>query len=154
MVGHSNQTLFKPRPRHSKVTLTRLTITPLPSRILVRYALRISSRDGANWSEYFHFSTASDEPSRFSFIYLGDAQNQVRMHWSRVFREAFRERLRRPRITYRRSGGFNDSDVQWGDWHQDQTGLSEQFPLLRRRNHECRRIGEGPGGNVSGLQRR
>ena len=51
------------------------------------YAYRVG--DGVNWTEYYHFKTASDRPRPFSFIYFGDAQNEVRTHWSRVFREAF-----------------------------------------------------------------
>ena len=35
------------------------------------YAYRVG--DGSTWSEWFHFRTASTEPSAFSFIYLGDA---------------------------------------------------------------------------------
>ena len=41
------------------------------------YAYRVG--DGINWSEYFHFKTASSAPKPFSFIYFGDAQNDVRM---------------------------------------------------------------------------
>ena len=53
------------------------------------YAYRVG--DGVNWSEYYHFKTASLEAEPFSFIYFGDAQNEVKTHWSRVFREAFRD---------------------------------------------------------------
>ena len=110
------------------------------------YTYRVG--DGANWSEYFHFSTASDEPKPFSFIYLGDAQNQVRMHWSRVFREAFREA---PRAALALHAGdlvdFNDSDVQWGDWHQGPDWVNGTIPVIATPgNHEYRRIGEGPRG--------
>ena len=53
------------------------------------YAYRVG--DGVNWTEYYHFKTASSEAKPFSFIYFGDAQNDIRTHWSRVFREAFRD---------------------------------------------------------------
>ncbi len=53
------------------------------------YAYRVG--DGVNWTEYYHFKTASSSEDPFSFIYFGDAQNEVRTHWSRVFREAFRD---------------------------------------------------------------
>ena len=46
------------------------------------YAYRVG--DGVNWTEYYHFKTASSEEEPFSFIYFGDAQNEVRTHWSRV----------------------------------------------------------------------
>ena len=45
------------------------------------YAYRVG--DGENWTEYYHFKTASIEPKPFSFIYFGDAQNEVKTHWSR-----------------------------------------------------------------------
>lgn len=37
-----------------------------------KYAYRVG--DGRNFSEWFHFNTASDRPGSFSFIYFGDAQ--------------------------------------------------------------------------------
>ena len=40
------------------------------------YAYRVG--DGVNWTEYYHFKTASDKEEPFSFIYFGDAQNEVR----------------------------------------------------------------------------
>lgn len=54
-----------------------------------RYAYRVG--DGVNWSEWIQFSTASDKPEPFSFIYFGDAQNNLRAYWSRVVREAHRD---------------------------------------------------------------
>ncbi|MGH7574321.1 MAG: fibronectin type III domain-containing protein, partial [Longimicrobiales bacterium] len=39
------------------------------------YAYRVG--DGERWSEWFHFRTASQEPEPFSFIYFGDAQNDI-----------------------------------------------------------------------------
>ena len=53
------------------------------------YVYRVG--DGINFTEYYHFKTSSKMPKPFSFIYFGDAQNEVRTHWSRVFREAFRD---------------------------------------------------------------
>ncbi len=80
------------------------------------YAYRVG--DGVNWSEYFHFKTASSQSEPFSFIYFGDAQNDVRMHWSRVFREAFRDA---PRAAFTLHAGdlidVHSSDEEWGDWH-------------------------------------
>jgi hypothetical protein len=52
------------------------------------YAYRVG--DGLNWSEWFHFRTASPGPEPFSFLYFGDVQNRIRSHGSRVIREAFR----------------------------------------------------------------
>lgn len=55
-----------------------------PSR---KYAYRVGD-GGKNWSEWFHFKTASTQPEPFKFIYFGDAQNDIRSMWSRIIREA------------------------------------------------------------------
>lgn len=80
-----------------------------------KYAYRVG--DGTNWSEWFHFSTAaaSDEP--FSFIYFGDAQNDVRSLWSRVIREAYSDA---PKAAFLLHAGdlinSAESDGDWGEW--------------------------------------
>lgn len=51
-----------------------------------QYSYRVG--DGANWSEWYTFKTASDKPEPFKFIYFGDVQNGIKSHWSRVFRKA------------------------------------------------------------------
>ncbi|GAB2481831.1 purple acid phosphatase family protein [Algoriphagus taiwanensis] len=53
------------------------------------YAYRVG--DGERWSEWFQFRTASEDPDeKFSFLYVGDAQNYVLELWSRLVREGFR----------------------------------------------------------------
>jgi hypothetical protein len=42
------------------------------------------------WSEWNQFTTARKEPEPFKFVYLGDPQNDLREHVSRVFREAYK----------------------------------------------------------------
>ena len=54
------------------------------------YAYRVG--DGERWSEWFQFRTASDQANeKFSFLYVGDAQNYVLELWSRLIREGFRK---------------------------------------------------------------
>lgn len=54
------------------------------------YGYRVG--DGERWSEWFQFRTASDKPTdKFSFLYVGDAQNYVLELWSRLIREGFRK---------------------------------------------------------------
>ena len=54
------------------------------------YAYRVG--DGERWSEWFQFRTASQKASdRFSFLYVGDAQNYVLELWSRLIREGFKK---------------------------------------------------------------
>jgi 3',5'-cyclic AMP phosphodiesterase CpdA len=107
------------------------------------YAYRVG--DGVNFSEYYHFKTASNEPLPFSFIYFGDAQNEVRTHWSRVFREAFRDA---PRAAFTLHAGDlvdeNYSDAEWGDWHQGPDWVNGTIPVLATPgNHEYRYIQQG-----------
>jgi 3',5'-cyclic AMP phosphodiesterase CpdA len=45
--------------------------------------------DGENWSEWFQFTTSSNENKPFNFIYLGDFQNNIKEYCSRVIRQAY-----------------------------------------------------------------
>ncbi len=79
------------------------------------YAYRVGN--GKRWSEWFHFQTASRTPEPFSFIYFGDAQNDIKSLWSRVVREAFRDAPRARFLLH--AGDLVDnanSDKQWGEW--------------------------------------
>ena len=50
------------------------------------YAYRVG--DGKSWSEWNQFRTADTEPAPFRFLYLGDLQNGINMHGSRLLRAA------------------------------------------------------------------
>ena len=107
------------------------------------YTYRVG--DGVNWTEYYHFKTASDRPRPFSFIYFGDAQNEVRTHWSRVFREAFRDA---PKAAFTlHAGDLIDNpswDAEWGDWHQGPDWVNGTIPVIATPgNHEYDRINQG-----------
>lgn len=108
------------------------------------YTYRVG--DGMNWTEYYHFKTASDRPRPFSFIYFGDAQNEVRTHWSRVFREAFRDA---PRAAFTLHAGDlinrHSWDAEWGEWHQGPDWVNGTIPVIATPgNHEYRYINGGP----------
>ncbi|MEM8736798.1 MAG: metallophosphoesterase family protein, partial [Planctomycetota bacterium] len=79
------------------------------------YVYRVG--DGVNWSEWFQFSTATESPEPFSFVYFGDAQNDVRSMWSRVIREAYHDA---PKAAFLLHAGdlINraESDGEWGEW--------------------------------------
>lgn len=107
------------------------------------YAYRVG--DGLNWSEYFHFKTASTEPNPFSFIYFGDAQNDLKTHWSRVFREAFRDA---PRAAFTLHAGdlinVDDKDAEWGDWHHAPAWVNGTVPVIATPgNHEYYKENDG-----------
>jgi 3',5'-cyclic AMP phosphodiesterase CpdA len=100
------------------------------------YAYRVG--DGANWSEWFQFQTASREARPFSFIYIGDAQIDIKSHWSRVFREAFRES---PRAAFTLHAGdlINNAnnDAQWGEWIGAPAWVNGSVPVIAAPgNHE------------------
>jgi hypothetical protein len=108
------------------------------------YAYRVG--DGVNWSEYFHFRTASDRAKPFSFIYFGDAQNDLKTHWSRVFREAFRDA---PRAAFTLHAGdlINEDayDAEWGEWHGAPAWVNGTLPVIATPgNHEYFRANQGP----------
>lgn len=52
-----------------------------------KYAYRVG--DGKNWSEWFQFETSSSDAEPFSFIYLGDFQNDIKSLGSRAIRQAY-----------------------------------------------------------------
>jgi 3',5'-cyclic AMP phosphodiesterase CpdA len=108
------------------------------------YAYRVG--DGMNWSEWFHFRTASREAKPFTFVYFGDAQNDVKTHWSRVFREAFRDA---PRAAFTLHAGdlINraNEDALWGEWHGAPAWVNATVPVIATPgNHEYYRDGAGP----------
>lgn len=72
------------------------------------------------WSEWYQVRTAarfSDKVTPLRFVYVGDAQNDLKSHYSRLIREAFREA---PRMTFLLSAGdlINraNNDHEWGQW--------------------------------------
>ena len=100
------------------------------------YAYRVG--DGANWSEWSHFRTASAGPRPFSFIYFGDVQNGIRSHSSRIVREAFRHA---PDAAFLAFGGdiVNDGkdDLLWGEFFSMGGWLYAMVPIVPAiGNHE------------------
>lgn len=108
------------------------------------YAYRVG--DGVNWSEWFQFRTARREAAPFTFVYFGDAQNDLRTHWSRVFREAFREA---PRAAFTLHAGdlINRAmnDHEWGEWFAAPAWVNGTIPVIATPgNHEYFNLGAGP----------
>ena len=110
----------------------------------VFYAYRVG--DSFNWSEWFHFRTARSEPAPFTFLYFGDAQNDIRTHWSRVVREAFREA---PRAAFTLHTGdlINRAqrDAEWGEWFGAPAWVNATIPVVTTPgNQEYFNLGAGP----------
>ena len=100
------------------------------------YAYRVG--DGVNWSEWFHFQTAPAEDSEFSFVYFGDAQNNIRSLWSRVIRKAYQDA---PKAAFILHAGdlvnHANSDAEWGEWFGAGGWLNAMTPSVAiPGNHE------------------
>ncbi len=69
------------------------------------------------WSEWFQFQTAHQTREPFSFIYFGDAQNDIKSLWSRAIREAYSTM---PKVDFMLHAGdlVNkcNQDEEWGEW--------------------------------------
>lgn len=105
-----------------------------------KYAYRVG--DGVNWSEWFQFTTASTDAEPFSFIYFGDAQNDLRSKWSRVIREAYRDA---PKAKFMIHAGdlINnaESDVEWQEWFEAGGWMNGMIPSIPvPGNHEMAKV--------------
>ncbi|WP_038702666.1 purple acid phosphatase family protein, partial [Sphingobacterium sp. ML3W] len=102
------------------------------------YVYRVG--DGTNWSAWNQFRTA-DIKGDFSFIYLGDAQNDLRSRWSRSIRKAFQQEPNARFIVH--AGDLinrSNNDSEWGEWHEGAGFIHQMIPAIPTPgNHEYRR---------------
>lgn len=106
------------------------------------YAYRVG--DGEYWSEWFQFTTAQNTNAPFSFLYFGDAQNDLRSLWSRTIRSAY---AKLPTVDFMIHAGdlVNNAnyDFQWGEWFEAAGWLNGMVPTLASPgNHEYARKSE------------
>lgn len=105
------------------------------------YAYRVG--DGTHWSEWFQARTAlevQDKGNRqpVRILYLGDAQNDIWAHWSRVIRQAILSGAS-PDLILHAGDLINKSqnDAEWGDWHRAAGWINASVPSLATPgNHE------------------
>ena len=107
------------------------------------YAYRVG--DGERWTEWFQFRTAASESRPFSFIYFGDAQNDVRSMWSRVIRSSYRDA---PKAAFMLHAGdlINTAEVdsEWGEWFGAGGWLNGMVPGIPvAGNHEQAKKADG-----------
>jgi hypothetical protein len=100
------------------------------------YSYRVG--DGGHWSEWNQFRTASDRPDPLTFLYVGDAQNDIYSMWSRLIRMGFTEA---PRTNFILHAGdlvnHGSSDVEWGEWLRAAGWINRSIPSLAvPGNHE------------------
>lgn len=104
------------------------------------YAYRVGAANA--WSEWNHFRTAADGPRPFSFVYVGDAQNELDSLWPRTIRAAFGRAPNCRFILY--AGDLVDapaSDRQWGQWLDASGWIHRRVPCLATPgNHEYYRL--------------
>ncbi len=79
------------------------------------YIYRVGN--GVYYSEWLQFKTAEDKEAPFSFLYFGDAQNEIKSMWSRCVRQAF---ITMPDVDFLLHAGDlvnrANNDQEWGEW--------------------------------------
>lgn len=109
-----------------------------------QYAYRVG--DGTTWSEWVQFTTASSGPKPFSFIYFGDAQNDLKSMWSRTIRQAYRDAPKADFILH--AGDLCNvphKDSEWSDWFYAGGWVHAMTPTVAiPGNHEYGGLNGGP----------
>jgi hypothetical protein len=100
------------------------------------YSYRVGSE--GNFSEWIDFRTAAATPKDFSFVYFGDAQNDVKSMWSRVIRKSYKEQ---PNAAFMLHAGdlINraNADNEWGEWFYAGGWIHGSIPTVATPgNHE------------------
>lgn len=90
------------------------------------------------WSEWFQVTLPDPDANGISFIYLGDAQNGVRDHWSRLIRQAYKHH---PQAAFSLHAGDlinrHDNDFEWGEWFYAGGFIHATIPsIMTPGNHE------------------
>ncbi len=107
------------------------------------YGYRVG--DGNHWSEWIQFQTAAETNDKFSFLYIGDAQNYILELWSRLIRQGFKKA---PNARFIVHAGDLVSDAhceeQWEEWFNAGSFIHSMiagFPTPG--NHEYEPLYEG-----------
>lgn len=108
------------------------------------YAYRVRGARGA-WSEWFQTRTAA-ESGPVKFIYVGDAQNGVMSHWSRLIRASYAAVPEADFILH--AGDLVNRasrDFEWAEWFKAVSHIHGMVPALPvAGNHEYARLGLSP----------
>ena len=107
------------------------------------YGYRVGGGDF--WSEWLQFETASNKAEPFSFVYFGDAQNNLLSLWSRTIREAYSDA---PDAAFLLHAGDlvnrPNRDIEWGEWFESGGWIHATVPgILSPGNHEYATDTEG-----------
>jgi len=101
-----------------------------------RYLYRVKNDEFT--SEWFQFKTAPEKADSFGFIFMGDAQNKLFTHWSRVIRAAY---ATMPEAAFILHVGdlinHADNDYEWEEWFQAGGFIHASIPVFAAMgNHE------------------
>ncbi len=104
-----------------------------------QYAYRVGGDE--LWSEWFHFTTAGKGNAPYSFLYFGDAQNDLKSRWSRTIRGAY---SKMPDADFLLHAGDlvnrANSDHEWGEWFYAGGWIYGMMPSIATPgNHEYAR---------------
>lgn len=92
------------------------------------------------WSEWYEFQLDKSNSETYSFLYLGDPQNDIRSQWSRVIRKAYSHNPSAAFILYagdliNRAG----RDLEWQEWFDAGSYLLATVPqAMTPGNHDYR----------------
>lgn len=108
------------------------------------YAYRVGDST-SHWSEWAQFKTAAAGEAPLSFIYFGDAQNNLKSMWSRTIRGAYQEM---PKANFMLHAGDlvnrRNRDHEWGEWYYAGGWIYRMMPSIATPgNHEYGRNEEG-----------
>ncbi|MEO5978139.1 MAG: metallophosphoesterase family protein [Chryseolinea sp.] len=100
-----------------------------------KYMYRVGSEGW--WSEWYQLRMPKSS-EKISFLYFGDAQNDIKSMWSRVIREAYKTM---PTVDFMLHAGDlinrHDRDVEWGEWFYAGNFIHATVPsVMTPGNHE------------------
>ncbi len=108
------------------------------------YTYRVG--DGSTWSEWITFRTASEQPDAFRFLYIGDAQNNIKSLWSRSIRAAYAAAPDARFVVQAGdilAEGYDDN--LWGEWCHGMGFIASTIPSLPvPGNHDVHRAPGSP----------
>ena len=114
-----------------------------------QYGYRVG--DGETWSEWLHFRTADNKPEPFRFLYLGDAQNDIKSRWSRTIRAAYAQAPDARFMIHAGDlidNGFDDN--LWGEWCYGLSFIGAEIPVVPTPgNHDLRRAPGDPNPKIT-----
>lgn len=106
----------------------------------ITYVYRVGG--DTTWSEWFQFTIPDPSTDGISFIYFGDAQNDVKSMWSRVIRQAYGTM---PNVDFMLHAGdlINRSarDIEWAEWFYAGGFIHAMIPsIMTPGNHEYKNV--------------